>query len=146
MHFKILFHNIKYTWNNLCNSRCDFFIFFIFPLIMPRFVPRTPWLERGQETRDGGISSGRAVCPPPPGFKHSGPQKCCRAGRSQRRTVSLLAGVVPKCELMKKNVSHNQARENILKLKERRFFSLAKLIVDRCMQNHLSSVICTPPP
>lgn len=33
----------------------------------------------------------------PPGNQHSRPQKSCRAGRAQRRTVSFLAGVVPKC-------------------------------------------------
>lgn len=50
-----------YIWNYLIHSRLPLFS------ITPRSVPcRTPWEERGQETRDGGISSDRTVCPSPP--------------------------------------------------------------------------------
>lgn len=35
------------------------------------FVPYIPWAESGKETRDGGISSGRTVCPRSPGDQHS---------------------------------------------------------------------------
>lgn len=95
--------NFIYIGNYLIHSRLPLFS------ITPRFVPcRTPWEEWGQETRDGGISSGRTVCPPPPRESTlKTAEELPRRARTKTHSV-FPCRCCAKMRFLLKNVSHRQ--------------------------------------